>query len=195
MSPKRSWCFHRIDLRLGPLRSMAIAAHPGFLPRLIAGVQDSGLPQDVHDHFPDDGVGFTNDFPMMYLRIKQKSVLCHGISLTKLIINLSLNILFIVHFKMGAMGVLTGGILANTAIGLVLIPLFVKFTGFRFSLKTAIPMLVYGFPLLGNWLGMFIINFSDRFILQNYTNLTRSAYIHSPTSSACCPTSWRSGRS
>jgi O-antigen/teichoic acid export membrane protein len=51
-------------------------------------------------------IGLTNEIPLTLLRIKEKSITYVSISLTKLTVNLSLNILFIVKFKMGILGIL-----------------------------------------------------------------------------------------
>lgn len=106
------------------------------------------------------------DVSMTYFRILERPVRFISFSTVHLLLSLSLNILFIVGLAMGMKGVLIGGLISSSVIATVLSVFLVREVGFGFSWKILLPMLKYGFPLVGTWLGMYVINFSDRFALQ-----------------------------
>lgn len=117
-------------------------------------------------------LGLSNEIPMTYLRIKEKSVVFICISTMRLLLTLSLNILFIVKYGMGPTGVLLGGAISTAATSAVLIPYFLRQVGAGFSMSMAWPMFKYGFPLIGNWVGLFAVHYGNRFILQHLASLT-----------------------
>ena len=57
---------------------------------------------------------------MLYLRMRQRSRLFLGISMSKLVLQVTLNLLFVVYWRLGVVGVVLGGVLASavTATGL-----------------------------------------------------------------------------
>jgi len=81
-------------------------------------------------------------------------------------LSLGFNILFVVILGLGVKGVVTGGLIASGVIGCVLFVYLIRQVGVNFSREIFIPMIRYGFPLIGPWLGMYLINFADRFLLQ-----------------------------
>jgi len=62
-------------------------------------------------------IGLSNEIPLTLLRIEEKSITYVSISLSKLVINLTLNILFIVKFHMGVQGILYSGLITGTLLG------------------------------------------------------------------------------
>jgi O-antigen/teichoic acid export membrane protein len=116
-------------------------------------------------------IGIINEIPLTLLRIEEKSVFFVTINLIKLVISLSLNILFLVHYKMGIIGILISGLISAGAAGLFLIFYHIRKVGFACSFQLLLPMLRYGLPLVFGTLGMFVLNFGDRFLLQRLTSL------------------------
>lgn len=116
-------------------------------------------------------LGLGNEIPMTYLRIKERSLVFIGISTLRLLLTLSLNILFIVKYGMGPTGVLLGGAISTASVSLVLIPYFLRQVGGGFSPALAWPMFKYGFPLIGNWVGLFAVHYGNRFVLQHLASL------------------------
>ncbi|MBU1319418.1 MAG: oligosaccharide flippase family protein [candidate division Zixibacteria bacterium] len=112
------------------------------------------------------------EIPMNLLLIRERSVLYNVINLVRLAINLSLNIIFIVYLGMGVKGILLGGLLTSAVTGVFLTIFTIRQIGLSFSRQTFFDMLKYGTPLIGSWLGMFIVNFGDRFILQRFASLS-----------------------
>ena len=117
-------------------------------------------------------INLSNEIPTTLLRIQQRSVFFVVISLVRVVINLTLNIVFIVHYSLGVLGILYGGLIANALAGVFLTIYTLRQTGISYSKEVALAMLKYGLPLVGSWLGMFVLNFGDRFLLQRMTTLS-----------------------
>jgi O-antigen/teichoic acid export membrane protein len=117
-------------------------------------------------------VGLSNEIPMTLLRIKQKSVLYVIINLCRLILSLSLNILFIVYFKMGVWGILVSSLTASLSVALFMLFYTVRGIKLTYSRPIARSLLTYSIPLVGSWIGAYVLNFGDRFFLQRLTTLS-----------------------
>jgi O-antigen/teichoic acid export membrane protein len=107
-----------------------------------------------------------------YLRIQQKSVLYLIISLIKLVIALSLNILFVVYFLMSVKGILLSNLITGAIMTLVLIPVLFYKTGIRYSVPIAREMLKFGLPLILSNIAGRLATVSDRFILNAFAGLS-----------------------
>lgn len=122
--------------------------------------------------FITTGIALSNEIPRVLLRIQKKSVVFVSVSLTKLVLNLLLNILFIVKFGMGVEGILYGGLIATSVIGIYLLYYVFRHIKLGYSFEILGGMVRYGLPLVLNWLGMFVLHFGDRFILQRFDSLS-----------------------
>lgn len=116
-------------------------------------------------------VQLCNEIPMTMLRIQQRSVFYVSVALTRLVLNLSLNILFIVYYGMGVRGIVLAGLIASLAVGTFLVFHILSKITLTFSWSLAKSMLHYSFPLVFSWLGAYVLNFSDRFFLQRLASL------------------------
>lgn len=116
-------------------------------------------------------INLSNEIPMTLLRIKEKSSLYMTISLARMAIMLSLNILFIVYYGMGVMGILISSLVGSVLSGLFLTIYTLRQIKISFSFDQLKQLVAYSFPLVWVWLGMFTINFGDRFILQRLMDL------------------------
>jgi len=112
------------------------------------------------------GLNLVIDIPMAYFRIREMPIWFISFSTARLFLGLGFNILFVVILGLGVNGVVTGGLIASALIGSVLFVYLIGQVGTSFSRKIFLPMIRYGFPLIGTWLGMYLINFGDRFLLQ-----------------------------
>ncbi|MEZ5358255.1 MAG: oligosaccharide flippase family protein [Candidatus Zixiibacteriota bacterium] len=122
--------------------------------------------------FITTGIALSNEIPRVLLRIQKKSVVFVTVSLTKLVLNLLLNILFIVKFGMGVEGILYGGLIATAVIGIYLLYYVFRQVKLGYSFEILKGMVTYGLPLVLNWLGMFVLHFGDRFLLQRLATLS-----------------------
>jgi O-antigen/teichoic acid export membrane protein len=116
-------------------------------------------------------LNMSNDIPMTLLRIKQKSVLYVTISTCRLILNLSMNVLFIAYYQMGIMGVLLSNLISSALMGVFLLIYMLRGMKLTYSFEIAKSMIGYSFPLIGSWIGMYVLNFADRFFLQRLVSL------------------------
>lgn len=110
-----------------------------------------------------------------YLRIREKSVLFVSISLTKLVLALTLNIVFIVHLGYGILGIfLSTFISALTVTVLLSVPLLCRI-GFSVSLPKLKEIVSFGAPLIVAQLAGAIVHLSDRYFIKSYLDLTSVA--------------------
>ena len=108
--------------------------------------------------------------PLVLMRAENRSVLFVTINALKLVAMLSLNILFVVHLRMGIEGVLTSSIVTSAAVTLGLTPYLIRRVGIRFRMEKFRQMLRFGSPIVLWSLGSFILVFSDRFFLNHYAD-------------------------
>ncbi len=112
------------------------------------------------------------EIPLTYLRIKEKSVLYTVISVTGTGLGLVLNIIFVVLLRLEVKGILLSVLITTGLTCLVVSTLMLKEVEWRLSIRKALLMFKYGIPYIPGGLGMFILNFADRFFLQRYSTLS-----------------------
>lgn len=108
--------------------------------------------------------------PFLLIRAENRSVLFVTVNAAKLIAMLSLNILFVVHYRMGIAGVLTSNIIATSVVGVGLTAYMVRRVGIRFSTEKFVTMARFGGSIVLWSLSSFVLVFSDRFFLNYYTS-------------------------
>lgn len=118
-------------------------------------------------------IGMSNDIPLSLLRIQERSVLFVSISMSRLVVNLGLNVLFVVKFDWGVQGVLVGTLIASSLSGIALTIYVLRGPKLSYSWEIARSMWRYSAPLVGSMVGMFILSFSDRFFLERMTTLSQ----------------------
>jgi len=109
--------------------------------------------------------------PENLLLAKKRSLTFSLISVGTLISYLTFNILFLVVFKMGIMGILVSMLITkvlNTSSLLIITFYRVRLVC---SFKKLKEMIGFGLPLVPAGIGMFIMHFSDRFFVQKYCSL------------------------
>jgi O-antigen/teichoic acid export membrane protein len=108
--------------------------------------------------------------PLLLIRAENRSVLFVTFNASKLIVTLSLNILFVVFLGMGIEGVLIANIIATTTSATILTIYMVRRVGLRFSREKFKLMVEFGSSVALWSLASFVLVFSDRFFLNYYTN-------------------------
>lgn len=106
-----------------------------------------------------------------YIFIRQRSIFFSVLSLLKLIVGLSLNILLIVVYQLGVLGVLYSNLASTFLFFLVVQTYAFRRVGFRFSREQATAIVKYSLPLFPGYLAMFLRNNTDRVILAKYLGL------------------------
>lgn len=111
-------------------------------------------------------IGFT------YLRIRQQSVRLMKVSVVRLVLQLSLNILFVVVFEWGVLGILLSTLIVNVLVACYLIPSMLRETGLKFSRPLLKEMIRYGLPLIPSDILAYTVSVSDRYFLNAFSGLS-----------------------
>lgn len=106
--------------------------------------------------------------PMLLLRARQQAGRVVTLNVVRLVLNLSLNILFVVYFRMGVLGVLLSGAITGATMAVGLTAYLLRQVGLRFSPPRFREMVRFGSPMVLWTLGSFVLVFSDRFFLNHY---------------------------
>ena len=113
-----------------------------------------------------NGIGFN------LLRAQMQSVRYITFTITKLIAAIGLNILFVIYFRLGVLGILISTLLTSIGIFIFLnVPQLLR-VGLRFSLPLVKDMVRFGFPLIWSQLGAFVVHLSDRFFIKAYSSIS-----------------------
>lgn len=107
-----------------------------------------------------------------YLRVRMRSFTLMMVSVSRLIMQLSMNIFFIVSLDMGVKGILLSTVLSNIVLVLFLLPYVLRETGLRFSKEKFKEMFFFGLPLIPSNFMAYIVNVSDRYFVNAFSGLT-----------------------
>ena len=106
--------------------------------------------------------------PEAFLIVNKKAIVYSSLSFTTFFLAMSLNIYFLVVLGMGIWGMIYSMVITKTVYLILLLIFVIPGISFSFSISKLKEMLAFGLPLLPGVLAMFIINFSDRFFIQQY---------------------------
>lgn len=113
-------------------------------------------------------VGGLIDIGLMYLRIIKKPFIYISITITRLIMMISLNIVFVVFLKQGVLGILYSGLISRVVYAIVItIPILVK-TNLRFSFILSKNMLKFSLPLIPASLANTLVQQSDKYFIRYF---------------------------
>ncbi|MEX0729897.1 MAG: polysaccharide biosynthesis C-terminal domain-containing protein [Aquisalimonadaceae bacterium] len=115
--------------------------------------------------------GLAMELGLVYIRIRERSMLFVFIVWTQLFIMLTLNIYFIVYLRMGVLGALLGPAIANAVLCPPLLVWVLHQVRDRFDPARLWQMVAYSAPLVPASIGLFILHFGDRFFLNHYASL------------------------
>lgn len=104
--------------------------------------------------------------PYNYSRLLQRPGLFLTLSITKLGVQVGLNVLFVVVMKMKAMGVIYSTIITQIALGTLYSFVMMRSIGWIFRKDIARRLLGFSLPLVVSSLAAFYIVFGDRFFLR-----------------------------
>ncbi|HBA53551.1 oligosaccharide flippase family protein [Syntrophorhabdus aromaticivorans] len=116
--------------------------------------------------------GFT-DVSLVYLRLIKKSHIFTLITVTRVAILCTLNILFVAYFHLGVLGIVYSSLIVRILFSAILATSVLYRTGIKVSVLLAKNMLVFSLPLIPAGILNLIVNKSDRFFLLY--NLSLSA--------------------
>ncbi|MBU8933974.1 MAG: oligosaccharide flippase family protein [candidate division Zixibacteria bacterium] len=111
------------------------------------------------------------EIPMIYLRAMQRAGSFVTISMVRLVIQLSLNIIAVVALGLGVLGILYSSLISSIVVGGYLVVTTFAKTGISISLPKLKVMARYGYPMVFSSIGAFILTFSSRYFLNYYSSL------------------------
>ncbi|MDI6781786.1 MAG: oligosaccharide flippase family protein, partial [bacterium] len=111
--------------------------------------------------------------PFSYLRIKEASLLYVIITILRVILGLGLNIYFIVFLHLGIYGIFYSGLIVLLLSSIYLVYYTIKNVGNIFSFQKLKELLSFGWPLIPSNLGLYALNYSDRFFLNYFCALDK----------------------
>lgn len=110
-------------------------------------------------------------YGLLYLRIQERPYLFFWISIAKLIIQLLLNILLVVFYELGVLGVAMSGLISTTIIGVGVSVYCLSRVGLVFNTRIAIAMIKYSWPLWFAGLAALYVSSSNRYFIKEYASL------------------------
>lgn len=106
-----------------------------------------------------------------YLLLQKRSVLYSNLSILTMFISLSCNIIFVIGYKFGFLGIIFSMLIAKAVNCIIVVPITLKNVPLRFSWEKLIQMVKFALPLIPAAVGLFLIHFSDRFFVKAYCPL------------------------
>jgi O-antigen/teichoic acid export membrane protein len=116
-------------------------------------------------------LSYMTDLPRTYLRALEASGIFTVVDTTAVFLLLILNVVFIAVLKIGLAGVLWSSLIVGALQFVGLSVWAFRRAGVRFELSHLRRMLGYGMPLIFANVGLFVLNFSDRFFLQHLRSI------------------------
>jgi len=140
-----------------------------YVSKLVFGSPDKSLYFQII--FLTAAFGIINQIPLLYLRIKDKSKYFVAITLVQLTLTITLTVYFVAFKNMSVLGVLLGNVLVSGLLCLFLLSVTFKEAGIRIKKAIAGEMVRYSIPLIPGVIGMYVLNFSDRYFLNHFSTL------------------------
>lgn len=109
---------------------------------------------------------------MTFIRAQQKPWLYVWLSVVKLLLQVGLNIYFVVILRLHVEGVIYSALISSGVMALVLTSYTLSKVGIRFSYDTARRLLGFSLPLMLAAIGAFYLTFGDRYFLRVYWGLS-----------------------
>ncbi|MCW3787144.1 lipopolysaccharide biosynthesis protein [Plebeiibacterium sediminum] len=112
-----------------------------------------------------------SEVPMLLLRVQHKAKQHSVVQIAQLLSFVLFVFIFLAFFHQGIEGIFWANILSGAIQFILVIPVIIRNTKFKFEYKILIEMLVYGFPVaLGNMVNI-TFNFTDKYFLNRFSNL------------------------
>jgi O-antigen/teichoic acid export membrane protein len=108
--------------------------------------------------------------PLAHLRLESKALIFSMVKIINIIINVALNILLLLKFKLGIYGIFISGLVASAFTFVMLTPVILKNFSFSFLKNLYIELLKFGLPYIPSGLSAMIIQVIDRPILKALTD-------------------------
>lgn len=106
-----------------------------------------------------------------FMRVRQRSFEYMITKVAMTVVTLGLNILLVVVFPYGVMGVLMATLITNVLFVLVLSFTTLRKTGISIKWQLLVDMLKFGWPLIPSNIGAYIVQASDRYFVKEYVSV------------------------
>jgi len=154
------------------LMELALAAIGTTILLIIAGpiarnaLGGAGTPTMVRIAALNFSLGMLAAVPLTLMQTEERAQLHFKFTLTKLALGVSMNLLFVVHYRLGAQGILLSTLVTNVFIGTAATIWMLRRTGIAFDWHWLRELRRFGVPYQLSWAGSFLLTFGDRFFLQ-----------------------------
>lgn len=118
------------------------------------------------------------EYALVFLRLRDKPFYFFAISMLKLVLQLSLNLYFVVGLEMGVKGVIYGSIIASFILAVITGLYTLQFTGIHFRANLAKALWTFTWPLWLAGLGAIYINFVSNFLIKYFASLDEVGIYH-----------------
>lgn len=116
-------------------------------------------------------LGSVATVPLIFMQIEKRAALFSSVSIARLILQLSGNILFLVVLRFGPAGILFSSLIVNILMGAATVTWMIRRTGIVVSKSAFRDLRRFGLPYQLVTLGTFIVTFGDRLFLDKYGGL------------------------
>jgi O-antigen/teichoic acid export membrane protein len=116
-------------------------------------------------------IGVYLDIGILYLRLLKKPVVFISITISRLFFLIFFNILFIVKYELGILGILYSSLLVRSVYALVLTFAILWKTHIKFSFTLAVNMIKYNTPIIPSNLASTFIKQSDKYFVLHFLTL------------------------
>ena len=116
-------------------------------------------------------IGVYLDIGILYLRLLKKPVVFISITISRIFFLIFFNILFIVKYEMGVLGILYSSLIVRSAYAIILTFAILWKTRFKFSFTLAVKMIKYNAPIIPSNLASTFIKQSDKYFVLHFLTL------------------------
>lgn len=107
-----------------------------------------------------------SNLPYLILRVEEKSISYSTIRIIRFLIELMLNIWFLVFLKLGIKGILYANIIAAFINILILLPFQIKYLKGLFKRAIFLSLIKFGLPIIPNSLAYLVVEISDKYLMR-----------------------------
>lgn len=111
------------------------------------------------------------NFNLLVLRYKHEAKKYVVISIVSFLLLIMLNILLVVHYKMGYFGIIYANLIANVLSFILFTHLLIREISIKFDIKKCKEILKFSLPMVPGNLAALLMTMSDRFFIEKYSSL------------------------
>lgn len=152
---------------------------------LVGALMLAALAGPIHRHFLEGAgtrmlvyiaaanfvLGQLLTMPMLYMQVRGRASLFSTASVTQLVSQLTLNIILLVVFRLGPLGILLSTMISHIVVGGTAMVWMLRQTGYRGSWPALWDLRRFGVPYQIATVATFVLQFGDRFFLEAHRGL------------------------